>query len=217
MNLNNFLEFKSAFQINSQLGQDALVLWLLNQKTNGYFIEFGAADGVNISNTFILEKDYGWSGILCEPARVYKDRLSSNRKCTIVDKCVYSKSGDVISFFESKNEELSTMSSYKKSDLHSVSRIDGLTYDVETISLSDLLNNFSAPDVIDYLSMDTEGSEFDIIKEYDFSRHINIITVEHNYSGNRKRIKNFLQEKNFIRIFDSISEWDDWYINAEIK
>ena len=99
MNLNNFLEFKSAFQINSQLGQDALVLWLLNQKTNGYFIEFGAADGVNISNTFLLEKDYGWSGILCEPARVYKDRLSANRKCTIVDKCVYSKSGDVISFF----------------------------------------------------------------------------------------------------------------------
>lgn len=217
MNLNNFLEFKSAFEINSQLGQDALVLWLLNQKTNGYFIEFGAADGVNISNTFLLEKDYGWSGILCEPARIYKDRLSASRKCTIVDKCVYSKSGDVISFFESENEELSTISSYKESDLHSVSRINGLTYDVETISLSDLLNNFSAPDIIDYLSMDTEGSEFDIIKEYDFSRHINIITVEHNYSGNREKIKNFLEEKNFIRIFDSISEWDDWYINMEIK
>jgi hypothetical protein len=65
--------------------------------------------------------------------------------------------------------------------------------------------------------MDTEGSEFDIIKEYDFSRHINIITVEHNYSDNREKIKNFLEEKNFIRIFDSISEWDDWYINTEIK
>ena len=217
MNVDNFINFKKQFNTVSQLGQDALVLWLLNQKTNGYFIEFGAADGVNISNTFILEKDYGWSGILCEPARVYKDRLSSNRKCTIVDKCVYSKSGDVISFFESKNEELSTMSSYKKSDLHSVSRIDGLTYDVETISLSDLLNNFSAPDVIDYLSMDTEGSEFDIIKEYDFSRHINIITIEHNYSNNREKIKKFLEEKHFVRIFDSISKFDDWYINTEIK
>jgi len=217
MNLNNFLEFKSAFQTNSQLGQDALVLWLLDQKANGYFVEFGAADGVNISNTFLLEKDYGWSGILCEPARVYKDRLITNRKCTIVDKCVYSKSGDVISFFESENEELSTISSYKESDLHSVSRINGLTYEVETISLSDLLNNFCAPDIIDYLSMDTEGSEFDIINEYDFSRHINIITVEHNYSDNREKIKNFLEEKNFIRIFDSISEWDDWYIHTEIK
>ena len=92
MNVDNFINFKKQFNTVSQLGQDALVLWLLNQKTNGYFIEFGAADGVNISNTFILEKDYGWSGILCEPARVYKDRLSSNRKCTIVDKCVYSKS-----------------------------------------------------------------------------------------------------------------------------
>jgi FkbM family methyltransferase len=217
MNLNNFVDFKSNIKSNSQLGQDALVLWLLEEKNNGYFVEFGAADGVNISNTFLLEKDYGWSGILCEPARVYKDRLSANRKCTIVDKCVYSKSGDIISFFESENEELSTISSYKESDLHSVSRINGLTYDVETISLSDLLNNFSAPDIIDYLSMDTEGSEFDIIKEYDFSRHINIITVEHNYSSNREKINKFLEEKNFIRIFDSISEWDDWYINAEIK
>jgi FkbM family methyltransferase len=217
MNLNNFVDFKSNIKSNSQLGQDALVLWLLEEKNNGYFVEFGAADGVNISNTFLLEKDYGWSGILCEPARVYKGRLSANRKCIIVDKCVYSKSGDIISFFESENEELSTISSYKESDLHSVSRINGLTYDVETISLSDLLNNFSAPDIIDYLSMDTEGSEFDIIKEYDFSRHINIITVEHNYSSNREKINKFLEEKNFIRIFDSISEWDDWYINAEIK
>ena len=217
MNLNNFLDFKKTIKTNSQLGQDALVLWLLNQKRNGYFVEFGAADGINISNSFLLEKEYNWSGILCEPARTFKDRLKNNRKCTIVDKCVYSKSGDLISFFESENEELSTISSYKESDLHSVSRIDGLTYEVETISLSDLLNSFSAPDIIDYLSMDTEGSEFDIIKEYDFSRHINIITVEHNYSGNRKKIKNFLEEKNFIRIFDSISEWDDWYINTEIK
>jgi FkbM family methyltransferase len=217
MNLNDFIDFKSTIKSNSQLAQDALVLWLLKEKNNGYFVEFGAADGCTISNTFLLEKEYRWSGIVCEPARIYRDRLNANRSCTVVDKCVYSKSGDIISFFESEYEELSTISSYKESDLHSSSRVNGQIYEVETISLSDLLNNFLAPDTIDYLSMDTEGSEFDIIKEYDFSRHINVITIEHNYSDNRKKIKKFLEEKNFIRIFDSISQFDDWYVSTEIK
>lgn len=217
MNLNDFVYFKSKIKIKSQLGQDALVLWLLKQKSNGYFIEFGAADGLTISNTFLLEKEYNWSGIVCEPARIYQDRLRANRKCTVVDKCVYTITGDVINFFESEHEELSTISSYKNFDIHSTSRINGQTYEVETISLSDLFNSFSVPDVIDYLSIDTEGSEFDIIKEYDFSRHINVITIEHNYSDNRKKIKKFLEEKNFVRIFDSISQFDDWYVNTEIK
>jgi len=217
MKIDSFINFKKELNTSSQLGQDALVLWLLKNKRDGFFVEFGATDGMTISNTFLLEKEYNWSGILCEPASIYNESLSKNRICTIVNKCVYKKTGEKITFFECENSELSTISSFKDKDVHKKNRKNGKEYIVETISLSDLLDNYSAPSVIDYLSMDTEGSEFDIIKEYDFSRHINIITVEHNYSGNRENIKNFLQEKNFIRIFDSISEWDDWYINAEIK
>lgn len=217
MKINDFISFKKQINTISQLGQDALVLWLLKNKRDGFFVEFGATDGVTISNTFLLEKEYNWSGILCEPASIYNESLRKNRFCTVVNKCVYKKTGEKIIFFECDNSELSTISSFKDKDVHKKNRKNGKEYIVETISLSDLLDNYSAPSVIDYLSMDTEGSEFDIIKEYDFSRHINIITVEHNYSANREKIKNFLEEKNFIRIFDSISEWDDWYINSEIR
>jgi FkbM family methyltransferase len=183
----------------------------------GFFVEFGATDGVTISNTLLLEKDYNWSGILCEPALVYREALVENRSCTIVNKCVYRKSGEEVSFFECEHNDLSTILEFKEKDLHRPSRKNGTQYTVETISLADLLEDYSAPSVIDYLSIDTEGSEFDIIKEYDFSRHINIITIEHNYSNNREKIKKFLEEKHFVRIFDSISEFDDWYINTEIK
>ena len=51
---------------------------------------------------------------------------------------------------------------------------------VSTISLNDLLDEYKAPNLIDYMSIDTEGSEFDIIKNFDFSkRKINIISIEH--------------------------------------
>lgn len=217
MKINDFLSFKKEVNTSSQLGQDALALWILNSKRDGFFVEFGATNGVTISNTFLLEKEYNWSGILCEPAVVYKEVLAKNRDCTIVNKCVYINTGEEITFFECEHNDLSTISEFKEKDLHKTSRKNGTQYTVETISLADLLEDYSAPSTIDYLSIDTEGSEFNIIKEYDFSRHINIITIEHNYSNNREKIKKFLEEKDFIRIFDSISEFDDWYINKEIK
>ena len=65
--------------IKSQIGQDVLVLHCLNWKKNGYFLEFGAADGINLSNTYLLERDFGWSGILAEPAKVWHKDLKANR------------------------------------------------------------------------------------------------------------------------------------------
>ena len=44
----------------SQIQQDLWALWELKGKTGGYFVEFGAADGKNLSNTFLLEDKYGF-------------------------------------------------------------------------------------------------------------------------------------------------------------
>src|SRR5271165_3354934 len=67
----------------SQLGQDLFVLSELKFKRNGFFCEFGAASGVDYSNTFLLEKEFGWGGILAEPARRWHKSLRDNRNCTI--------------------------------------------------------------------------------------------------------------------------------------
>ena len=80
---------------------------------------------------------------------------------------------------------------------------------VETITLNDLLDFYNAPKIIDYLSIDSEGSEFDILKNFDFSkRKIYIISVEHNYHPiNRDKIHNILEKNGYKRVFEYISKY----------
>jgi hypothetical protein len=98
----------------------------------------------------------------------------------------------------------------------SVHRTKYVEYNVQTISLKDLLDKYDAPDVIDYLSIDTEGSEYSILSNYDFSKMFKIISIEHNWNNNRENIYNLLINKGYERIFTEISEFDDWYIHTEL-
>ena len=51
----------------SQLGQEIKVINFYKEKKNGYFIEIGASDGIELSNTYLLESEYKWNGICIEP------------------------------------------------------------------------------------------------------------------------------------------------------
>ncbi len=198
----------------SQIRQDLFVLAELEFKRNGFFVEFGAADGVNLSNSYILEMDFSWTGILAEPARVWQDKIKSNRPNSIIESnCVWKNSKEVLMFNETNLAELSTIDSFSDLDSHIDYRKRGNKYEVLTISLSDLLAKHSAPFNIDYLSIDTEGSEFEILNSFDFNRYnIKVITCEHNYGENRDKIHSLLVSKGYERKFESISLFDDWYV-----
>jgi len=198
----------------SQNNQDLLVLFLLGENP-GFFVEFGADDGLALSNTYILEKEFNWSGILCEPSNLSQRALIENRNCFIDFNCVSDKSGDTVSFIETGNG-LSSLEKYAYNDMWADKRKEGYSYEVSTISLSDLLNKYNAPEIIDYISIDTEGSEFDILNAYDFSRTFKVITVEHNYTDNREKIYDLLSSKGYVRILEDISKWDDWYVHKSI-
>ncbi|MDH7804206.1 MULTISPECIES: FkbM family methyltransferase [unclassified Rhizobium] len=206
-------------QAKAQLRQDILVAVLSRFKRNGYFVEFGATDGVYLSNTFLLEEQLGWTGILAEPARVWLEALRENRpRAVIDDRCVYEKTGAQLMFREVQSDfALSTIVEFSDVDLHRNTRKIGETYPVETITLEDLLTQNGAPEVIDFISIDTEGSELSILKGFDFSLfQFNMIACEHNYSSTRDQVLNLLKANGYYRILNEISMFDDWFVHESL-
>jgi FkbM family methyltransferase len=162
-----------------------------------------------------LEHEFSWAGVLCEPARIWRAELMRNRNVNVDTRCVWSQSGDTISFNEVACAGLSTINTFSSSDCYSETREKGVKYDVETVSLNDLLSKYNAPSHIDYLSIDTEGSEFEILKAFDFNKYsFSCITVEHNYAAMRDKIYALLTENGYARKYIEVSQVDDWYVKC---
>ena len=186
----------------SQLGQDLWVAFLLDCwnldspfRRQGYFVEFGAFDGVHLSNSV------------------------QRRFCHIDPRCVWGRSGDVVSFNQVPgNEELATADICSNADLHGQTRAAQKSLiQVQTVSLNDLLREWDAPRVIDYISIDTEGSEHEILKAFDFGAHaFRTLTVEHNFSDKREPIHQLLSAAGYVRVGRSVERFDDLYIKPEL-
>ena len=195
----------------SQLGQDLWVLEQLGWKRDGFFVEFGATDGVLLSNSWLLEKHFGWRGICAEPNPKLFERLQQNRSCTLSPACVYRNSGERMRFVLADAygglEELAGEDQH--ADKRNAYAAVGDVIEVTTISLMDLLDQQAAPAVIDYLSIDTEGSELAILEGIDWSRYqFRCITVEHNFTEQRQGIQALLEAQGYQRREE---QWDDWY------
>lgn len=201
--------FKNHKDSKAQLMQDLFVDYILNKK-NGLFVEVGACDGLALSNTYWLEKNKNWRGILCEPASFWHKELSQNRpNCILEKRPIFSEPKKLINFNVQAGGR-SFIEKEIKSKKENVIRL-------ESISLNQMFldNNLSK---IDYLSIDTEGSEFEIIKNLNFNKfRPSIITIEHNYEKiKRNKILHLLTKKNYIRVFKQLSRFDDWYIDKNI-
>ncbi len=208
---------KALSNSTSQLGQDLIALALADSKTSGFFVEFGATNGKDLSNTYLLEKNFEWSGILAEPAKSWHRDLRINRDCDIETDCVWKESGVEVLFNEVPYLELSTIDQYSSGDMHVESRKAGRRYVVNTISLNELLSKYNAPYFIDYLSIDTEGSEFEILREFDFSKHeFGFISCEHNYTETRDNVSTLLENHGYRRVMVELSKFDDWYVHNSL-
>jgi FkbM family methyltransferase len=201
----------------SQLKQDIEVITLYNKKTNGYFVEIGAYDGIDLSNTYLLETQYNWKGICVEPIPAHFEKLVKNRPSSICfQEAIYKKSGLTLNFdIADQNNMLSGISNHI--DKHkSVVDLQKTTIQVKTMTLLDLLDKANAPHFIEYLSLDTEGSELEILKPFDYNKYIfGVIHVEHNFiEPRRSQIKELLLSKGYKYV--SENHWDDFYIHKSI-
>lgn len=207
---------KHAGESRAQLFQDLFVLFWTRGKRDGYFVDVGASDGVTFSNSWLLETGFGWTGILAEPARGWHDQLRKNRRGAVDTRCVWGRSGERLAFRETPDRGLSTVEAFARSDGHARSRERGETCPVDTVSLNDLLEAHGAPKTVDYLSVDTEGSELTLLNPFDFSKtDIRILTVEHNFTPARDRLRALLESHGYQRVFEKFSRWDDWYVKPD--
>jgi FkbM family methyltransferase len=196
----------------SQLGQDLWVLEQTNYKRKGFFVEFGATDGVLLSNSYLLEKEFEWQGLCAEPNPKYFKQLQVNRNCITSDVCISKSTGESVEFiFANEYGGIADIAREgKHGDKVKAYESEKNTVSLETISLNDFLINNNAPKYIDYLSIDTEGSEYHILSEFPFCDWmIHCISVEHNYEPQRELIHELLISIGYER---TKSEWDDLYV-----
>jgi FkbM family methyltransferase len=200
---------------HAQFLQDLWVSYELKGRRDGFFVEFGASNGVKFSNSLYLERELGWRGILAEPARVWHPALRRNRACAIDERCVWTTTGERLLFNQPTIAAHSTLDAFSASDGHADSRKDGERYEVETVSLMDLLAHWQAPRRIDYLSIDTEGSELTILEAFDFAAYdVGLISVEHNHTDKRQALFELLTARGFRRTLEKLSGVDDWYVRG---
>ena len=218
--LEGFFEFAigRVLHAQGQLFQDLWALYELDGKRDGFFVEFGATNGITMSNSHILEHHYGWRGLVAEPNPDYHERLARERNCTISHKCVYSRTGERMMFLCTEKPMFSRLEAINPEDHNEETmRAEHRSVEVETIALDDLLDEHDAPDVIDYMSVDTEGSELEILKAFDFGRrHVKLFTIEHNFTPLRADIHALMTEKGYVRRFPEYTRFDDWYVHRSI-
>ena len=201
----------------SQIYQDLHIAIHCSQvaESSNFFVEFGATDGVSLSNSHFVETELGWTGILAEPGRSWLTRLRNNRKAFISDKCVWRITGERMEFIDAMNPDLSGLET-TFTDFHKTRASESARYFVETVSLNDLLSKHNAPKNISFLSIDTEGSELEILRALDFDTwQFDMIVCEHNFQKSRKEIKKLLLSHGYRRHLAIASLWDDWYVRRK--
>jgi len=204
-----------AHESEAQSYQDVWALWeTRNNYTMKYFVEFGATDGKTSSNSYLLEQKYGWSGILAEPNPIWHEELHKNRSCNITDMCVFSVSGETLDFLMTDAADLATIKGFGRDDEFKSEREKAKTISVKTISLYDMLDEHMAPEVIDFMSVDTEGSEYGILNAF-FQKNnryeVRCISVEHNFTM-RDKLHELMTANGYKRKFMEISRWDDFFV-----
>lgn len=205
----------------SYQGQDAFVLEALGGMRGGFFLDSGASDGISGSNSLLLETEYGWNGICIEPNETTFRALAARRRCICLNCCLYDREGN-FPFLESAGVFGGIVQEYDPDQLaytrHMLAR-EGAPGAVlkSTHTLRAVLRHAGAPPVIDYWSLDTEGSELALLKSFPFDEfRFRVLTVEHNETPARALIREFLESRGYTMV-RALGIDDGYVCNSELR
>lgn len=189
----------------SQWGQDKYIYNnFFKNKKDGFFLEIGADDGVRFSNCKFFEDNLNWKGIAIEARQRAYNNLKKNRNCICLN-TVLSDKEEQTDFLELRGYGIGLSGLINKYDKRHIERIENekknkdhlgsSIIQVNTQKLDTILDKYNINN-IDFLSIDTEGSELDILKTIDFERYtIDVITIEDNY--NDPKLTDFFINNNY--------------------
>ena len=223
--LSNFINsIRNKEDIKSQLYQDMFASFIIGDKFEKTFFEFGATNGIDLSNSYTLERYLNWKGVLSEPSPQWHDELKKNRPYTnIISECIWSESNKELNFFVSDVGVLSSLENFKESDKISMpentqARVkNGKNIIVKTISLNDVIEKQFNSKSPSYISIDTEGSEYEILKNFNFKKYKPLVfTIEHNFTELQLKIDKLMYSNNYIRVFKFLTTFDAWYVEKNV-
>ena len=156
----------------------------LKNKEQGYALDLGAGDGICHNNVFeFFNEPYCWSGVSVDANPRFfdqRDNLFKDTNVQVYKGAISNVNGLVRFYQDSKNV--------------GHSKVDGKgNIEVESLTVNTFLSKFKIPYLIDFVSMDLEGQEESIIREWDFDKwQVTMFCIEKGY-----KFKNLMIEKGY--------------------
>jgi FkbM family methyltransferase len=155
----------------SQEGEDLIVDRLFEGKKNGFYIEVGCHHPFRFSNTFLFYKR-GWRGVCIDPLPGTKEKFSQKRKRDIVIEKGISLSKAKIKYFMFNEPALNTFDQALALERNAYKQYKiTKTIDIETDSLAGILEMIEIPKVIDFLSVDVEGFDLQVLRSNNWIKY----------------------------------------------
>jgi FkbM family methyltransferase len=213
------LFIKRGISPQSQLLQD---LWVISQhgEKPGFFLDIGAGHPIHISNSWTLQSQFDWKGIVFEPNPEFSLLHKQIRSSDNVETLKLAVTPEEQEYMNYKNDgEFSGNPDNFPGELHSERnklRDKISTEKVPAITLRKVLESRGITKV-DYMSLDIEGGELEVLKSFPFDIcDVHLITVEHNFRmSDIDEIDTFLTQLNFRKSLESETEWDSFFVNEK--
>lgn len=176
---------------------------VFKEKRNGTFLDIGAHDGKSLSNTYFFEKSLNWTGMCIEPHPKIFQQLKQNRSCILIEGCAWNEdTKQTFRMIEGYSEMLSGLvdsyhPEHEERIKEEVGSMNQTVTDIQVncYDITKLLVDYNLTS-IDFLSIDIEGAELDVLKAIDYSKiEIDVMLVENNYKNPYLRL--FLESKGY--------------------
>jgi FkbM family methyltransferase len=211
--LSSKVSIEEIFELSkSECGQDLFALIANDFATNKIFVEIGAYDGITFSNTYILEKKFGWNGILIECIPGNFESIKDSRECTAILAAATPQNVESMEVIETPASNLSGLSKDVTKN-----RWNTISHKVPGYSLESILKMADQNGEIGFLSIDIEGAEFSIFENVNLKNYeINAICVEHNFRPEAAKLRKLIASQGYREVFEEFSGNDFWFILEKI-